>query len=373
MKSQTFIIPALVAVLAGGTGWYLGQRPTVSEAVTTPETSAEPAAAKKPTDGLDAPAGGFDPAYVKVAAVSTSEVPDSTPISGKLAFDAEHLFLVSSRVAGRLDRILVFEGARVAKGQAVAELYSPDWISAQNELLLARNTVRTLASSNQKDLLEDARATQEAARNRLAVLGASPDDIARIERSGVVENHLTLRAAIAGLVTKRNMDPGAFLNVGDNFMTISDMDHLWFIGNIYEQDYAKARLGAALELHVAARPDTAYRCNVNLIGTNVDPQTHTLPIRCSVANDGSLRPELFVAAMLTTGRRQAVVLPNSAIVAVRQNHYVIVETAPGHYVRKDVSITPLPDGRVEATAGLRGGERVVMEGSTLINEAMSNQ
>lgn len=376
MKPSRLIVPTALLGVGIALGWLIaGQRQDGASApnVAPAPKSAQAPAAAKPANTIAAPAGGFDPAFVKVAQVVREAVPDLTAISGKLGFDAEHLHLVSSRVAGRLDRILVFEGAKVAPGQVLAELYSPDWIAAQNELLLARNTVRTLGGSSQQDLLEDAKATEESARNRMRVLGAAEEDIARLEKTGVVASHLALRAPIGGLVTKRNMDPGAFLNVGDNFMTVSDTSRVWFIGNIYEQDYAKVKLGQNLELQAPALPGKVFHGSVNFIGTNIDPATHTLPVRCNVANpDGALKPELFVSATLATGTREAVVVPKSAVVAVKQVQYVIVEASPGQYRRIPVATALLADGRTAITSGLQGGERVVVEGGTLINEAMSS-
>ncbi|MDE2584925.1 MAG: efflux RND transporter periplasmic adaptor subunit, partial [Betaproteobacteria bacterium] len=201
MKSSRILVPAALLGAGIAVGWFVASQrhdgSTVPAATPAAQGATQAPAPHQVNDTITAPAGGFDPAFVKVAQVELGLIPDMISISGKLAFDAEHLHLVSSRVAGRLDRILIFEGAKVAQGQPLAELYSPDWISAQNELLLARNTVRTFASANQKDLLEDARGTEESARNRMRVLGASDEDIARVEKSGVVATHLSLRAPIA--------------------------------------------------------------------------------------------------------------------------------------------------------------------------------
>ena len=369
MNAKKLFLAAVLLAAGVAIGWGLGHP---SPADPTPIAAAHIKAAPA-GDQLSAPPGGFDPAFVKVGPVSVETVPETTRLSGKLAFDAEHLHLVSSRVAGRLDRILVFEGAKVGQGQVLAELYSPDWIAAQNELLLAKNTVRTFEGAGQKELLEDARATETAAKNRMRVLGASEDDIAKVLHSGTIATHLALRAPISGVVTKRNMDPGAFLNVGDNFMTVSDTSHLWFVGNIYESDYARVKLGQALQLQVPALANRVITGAVNFIGTNIDPATHTLPIRCILANpDGSLRPELFVSASLGTGTRQAVVVPKAAIVTIKQTAYVILETSAGHFRRQPVSVISLADGRLAVTSGLGGGERIVTEGGTLVNEAMSN-
>ncbi|HQR02498.1 MAG: efflux RND transporter periplasmic adaptor subunit [Proteobacteria bacterium] len=329
----------------------------------------------RPGDEWTAPSSGFSSDFIKTAEVKTASIPDTFRISGKFAFDAEHLHLVSSRVAGRLDRIAVFEGAKVAAGQPLAYLYSPDWISAQKELQLAHNTYRTLQSAKQTDLAEDAKATEDAARNRILVLGGDRDDIARIENSGVIETHLPLRAPIAGTVTKRNMDPGAFLNVGDNFMTVSDTSHIWFVGNIYEQDYARIKAGQILQLEVPALPGRKFEGRVNFIGTTIDPVTHTLPVRCTVENsDGSLRPEVFALASVSLGTRDAIVVPKSAVISIRQDQYVIVKLSEKLFRRQKVTTDTLASNdQLAVLSGLSAGDRIVVEGASLISEAISAQ
>ena len=363
-----------LALLIAGlmAGWWLGKHPAETPPTATPTATSAPVPAA-PRLEVVAPPGGFDPRFVKLAVAGREQVPDSIPLAGKLTFDAEHQHLVSARVSGRLDRIVVFEGAKVSQGQVLAELYSADWIAAQHEYLLARNTVRTFASSGQKDLLEDAKATEQAAKNRLRVLGGAEEDIQRLEKSGVVQNHLGIRAPISGTITQRNLTPGAFLNVGDSLMTLADTSQLWFIGNAYEQDYARVRLGQTLELTAPAFPGRHFSGQVSYLGTSLDPDSHTLPVRCRVENrDGTLRPEMFVDSRLILGRQDAVVIPRNAIVMVKQTAWVMVEISPEHYRRVQVNIASLPDGRVVVKSGLQGGERIVVEGSTLLNQAMSN-
>ncbi|WP_042567637.1 efflux RND transporter periplasmic adaptor subunit, partial [Ralstonia solanacearum] len=139
-------------------------------AAATPGKTDYAAAASQlraPVDTVAIPDGGFDPQQVQVAQVTQQNLPVELDTPGKLAYNAERTKLASARVAGRLDRILVFEGALVHEGQPLAELYAPDYISAQKEYLLALNTARTLQGSTMKDLQDDAQQTAQSAAGRL--------------------------------------------------------------------------------------------------------------------------------------------------------------------------------------------------------------
>lgn len=346
----------------------------VNEAVSLNNTKKSLSTIKNDTNQtiIQAPKGGFDPTYVSSIPVNQALVPEIVPVSGKLAFDTEHLHLASSRVAGRLDRIFVFEGNKVSAGQPLAEIYSPDYISAENEYLLARNTVHTFQAGGDKELLNDAKATFDAAKNKLRVLGASEQEIASLDKTGVAASHLILRAPISGMIVKRNMDPGAFLNLGDSFMSIVNTSKLWFLGNIYEDDYSKVKIGQSLQMESAALPGKQFAGKISYITPSIDPTTHTLAIRCDVQNpEGILRPEIFVTSNLTVGMKHAVVVPKEAILDIKGASFVIIDRGNGTYERVAVSVEAYKEDMVAVLSGLFGTERIVTKGSTLVNEMLA--
>jgi Cu(I)/Ag(I) efflux system membrane fusion protein len=322
---------------------------------------------------VQAPKGGFNPDYVSCEPAKAGFAPEQVPVAGKLAFNAEKLHLVSSRVSGRLDTILVFEGSSVTKYQALAELYSPDYIAAENEYILAMNTVKALSETKNTELLNDARSTEQSAINKLRVLGAADEDIENLSKKGSAETHLIIRAPISGMVVKRNMDQGAFLNIGDNFMSVADTGDLWFYGNIYEQDYSKVKIGQELELRAEALPGKKYSGRVSFISPSIDPVTHILSVRCDVPNPGGdLRPELFVNAWLIISERKAVMVPKAALIQIKDAGYVIVKESQDTYRRVPVTSMNLKDGRVAVLSGLKGNENVVTKGAVLINNMIEN-
>lgn len=362
---------AALFILGGAAGvagswFYLGApKAPLKETIAQPQPRLS---GRSPDELVSAPPGGFDPAYVKTAAVTASDVPEVLAVAGKLAFSAERTQQAAARVAGRVDRILAFEGHHVAAGQTIAELFSTEYQSAQQEFLLARNTLRNIRASNIKDLIEDAESTLQAARQKLRILGATDTDINRLDATSALQQHLAVKAPIAGVVVKRNLDPGQYLNYGDSVLTISDPSSLWFLGNIYEQDYARVRIGQRLLLESPALPDKTFTGTVNFIAPGIDPVTHVLAIRCNVPNTGGLlRPELFVNARLQIANKRALVLPASAIVQRNDAAYVIVDLKDGRYQRLRVTVVPLDGGRVAVSTGLKGGEQIVVEGAVLVS------
>jgi Cu(I)/Ag(I) efflux system membrane fusion protein len=326
--------------------------------------------AAAPTAGTGSPTDGFNANFVQTALPVRQLVADTIPITGKLALDKRQTRIAASRVAGRLGRIFVFEGQSVRAGEPLAEIYSPEYISAENEFLLAKRFHDTLAAdSTDVELRTDMEATLRSAANKLKVLGAAPADIDRLTRSAAIAEYLVVRAPISGVVTQRNVDPGAYLNVGDALLSLANLDTLWLFASTYDADYQYLKVGELLEFQTPSLPSENFSGQIAFIAPSIDPTTHTLPIRCDVPNrDSRLRPEMFVRGDLKIGEHMALVVPRSAVIHIRDVDYVIVHDNGKLYRRLPVHGHPNGLDRFAITAGLEAQVAVVIDGALLLNE-----
>ena len=312
--------------------------------------------------------------YVFSEAVK-SEVPVELNMPGRLTFNAEKSKVISARAAGRVERIVAFDGAQVQVGSPVLEMYSPDFISAEQEYLLSSKTTKILEGNKALgDLLSDSRITQDAAANRIRNLGAGDGEIKSLERTGKTQTNLVVRSPIDGVVVKRAVEPGAFANIGDVLATLADPKALWFLGNVYEQDIAKIQKGQTIILRTEAYPDKVFTARANFIAPTIDPDTRALVIRCDVENpEGLLRPDMFASGKLQVGSNQAVVLPQTAIVRVREMRYVIIKTASDTYKRFAVKGFDLDGKQFAVTEGVEPGMQVLTDGAVLLNDRFAKQ
>ena len=249
-------------------------------------------------------------------------------------------------------------------------MYSPDFNSAQQEYLLASKTASILGKNQAMgDLLIDAKMTQDAASNRLRTIGVSDQEIAQLGASQKVQANLLLRSPIQGVVTKRNTEPGAFVNNGDVLASLADPKALWFLGNVFEKDIRLLSSGQQLILKTEAYPDREFIAQTNYVAPSVDPETRALLIRADVNNaDGLLRPDMFMSAKLLVGKGLAVVVPQSAIVRIREMRYAIVKVAPDTFRRLPVKGYDLDGKRFAITDGLGAGLMVLTDGAVLLND-----
>ena len=303
------------------------------------------------------------------------QVPVNIKVPGRLAFNAEKSKVLSARAPGRVERIYAFDGAQVDIGSPIVELYSPEFLSAQQEYLLSSKTAKVLESSKtMSDLLGDARITQEAAANRMRNLGASDGDIKSIENSGKTTSNLVMRSPLKGVVVKRNVEPGSAVSSGDVIATLADPKQLWFLGNVFEQDFRMIKQGQKMVLYLEAYPDKEFVAYANYIAPTIDPQTRALLIRADVENtDNLLRPDMYASASLTTGIADAVVVPQSAIVRVRENRYAIIKVGPETYRRMPVKGYDLNNKSFAITEGIEQGWQVLAQGAVLLNDRFAKQ
>lgn len=324
---------------------------------------------------LKLPGLNLNPAIYVFSEAVKSEVPVELTMPGRLTFNAEKSKVISARAAGRVERIVAFDGAQVQMGSPVLEMYSPDFISAQQEYLLSSKTTKILENNKALgDLLSDSRITQDAAANRIRNLGAGDSDIRNLERTGKTQTNLVVRSPIDGVVVKRAVEPGAFANIGDVLTTLADPKALWFLGNIYEQDIAKIQKGQTITLRTEAYPGKVFTAKTNFIAPTIDPDTRALVIRCDVDNpDGLLRPDMFASGKLQVGSTQAVVLPQTAIVRVREMRYVIIKTAADTFRRFAVKGYDLDGKQFAVIDGVDPGMQVLIDGAVLLNDRFAKQ
>ena len=324
---------------------------------------------------LKLPGVTLNPAIYVFQSAEKVQVPVDIKVPGRLAFNAEKSKVLSARAPGRVERIYAFDGAQVDIGSPIVEMYSPEFLSAQQEYLLSSKTAKVLeANKTMSDLLGDARITQQAAANRMRNLGAGEGDIKSIETTGKTTNNLIMRSPLKGVVVKRNVEPGSAVSSGDVIATLADPKQLWFLGNVFEQDFRMIKQGQKMVLRLEAYPEKEFIAYANYIAPTVDPQTRALLIRADVENtDDLLRPDMYASASLTTGTADAVVVPQSAIVRIRENRYAIIKVGPETFRRVPVKGYDLNSKSFAITEGVEQGWQVLAEGAVLLNDRFAKQ
>ncbi|MBD3335171.1 MAG: HlyD family efflux transporter periplasmic adaptor subunit, partial [Candidatus Eisenbacteria bacterium] len=178
---------------------------------------------------------------------------------GKIDYDETQVREITTRFPGRLDRLYVdYTGMRVKKGDHLVSIYSPELLSAQQELLQAVRSRDELRESRLSRMRASADETIEAAREKLRLWGLADWQIEQIEERGEPSDHLTIYAPLAGVVIEKHAMEGAYVDTGSPIYTIADLDHVWARLDAYESDLEWIRYGQEVAFTTAAYPGETF-------------------------------------------------------------------------------------------------------------------
>lgn len=237
---------------------------------------------------------------IETAPVERKFVTAEIQMVGKVDFDETRQATITAWVPGRLDRLYVdYTGLPVRKGDHMVLLYSPELLSTQTELLQARSAVKDLSGSTVEIVRTTAEATVTAAREKLRLLGLTPEQIAELERTGQASDRVTIYAPVSGIVTRKDALEGMYVSTGTPIYTIADLSAVWVKLDAYESDLIWLRYGQTVEFTTVSYPGEIFRGRVAFIDPVLNALTRTAKVRLDVPNaDGRLKPEMFVKAVV---------------------------------------------------------------------------
>lgn len=277
-----------------------------------------------------------------------------------VAADEGSLAKVQTRFSGWVERLHVNEtGQKVAKGQVLAEIFSRELFTAQQEYI---NAIRW--SKSGPDIADNLK-TQ--ARQRLELLGIASEEIDAIEKSGQPVRALPIRSPSNGYVVFKGVVEGGFVDPGTELFEIANLSRVWAWAEVYERDLARVRIGQPAKLTVAALPDQVFEGKVTFLQPLVDIQTRTVRARIELPNPKlTLRPGLYGEVEITAESRDGLVIPRDALVDTGEHQYVFVEVEPMRFQPRQVKVGERGDS-VLILEGLSEGEIVVASGNFLVD------
>jgi cobalt-zinc-cadmium efflux system membrane fusion protein len=289
---------------------------------------------------------------------------------------------------GRLLQVLAKIGDRVEKDQVLARFDNIEAGDLATQVDAARAELQRIKiqlanaqrqADRTRGLLElgavparekeaaeaDALALREAASAQQSTLTGLEIRLKRFGASSNADASLsTIRAPFSGVVIKTAAAPGDVIDSSNILFSIVDLSHVYVEAQIYEKDLGKIRIHQPAVITVDTYPGESFQGRVSAIQDILNPQTRTATVRCELANPAAkLKLEMFANLTIPTAdRHKALTLPSDAVQTIKGRQVVFVRKADLHFEAREVQV--LGDGeRVEITAGLSGGEPVVVKGA----------
>jgi cobalt-zinc-cadmium efflux system membrane fusion protein len=315
---------------------------------------------------------------VSVAQAYTAGVTLSTPAS--VEADPAHFARIYPPLSGHVQTLFVRFGDRVAKGQPLMALDSPDFIAAQNDYFKARSAADLAQRivNRQRDLYEHGIAAQREveqaendytvaesefsrAANRLRTLGLNPER-AQFGRA------MTIYSPVGGRVVDMSVAVGEFRNDATApMMTIADLSTVWLTANVQEKDASRIFADQKVDARFAAFPQEQFRGTVLFIGDLLDPDTRTIKVRIALANPNDrLKPGMFATVSFSEATRELVAVPTTAVFSDGDTPIVFLEAKPWTFQRQPVVLESRQGDLTLLKSGLAVGARIVSAEGLLI-------
>ena len=284
---------------------------------------------------------------------------------GHVAYDESSLADVNLKVHGWITKLYASQtGQRVARGQTLFTLYSPELYNAEQDFLLA---TQAGASSEPDGPPGRGESFGRAARQRLHLLGLDEGQIDALAKKGAPQESIAISAPASGFVIEKNVVEGASVDAGMRLYRIAALDKVWIEADVYEADLAHVFVGQAARVTLDYVPGRVYDAKVAYVYPYLDPATRAGRVRIDLANRKlDLRPGMFVNVELASDLGSQVQVPAAAIVYTGPRRLVFVDVGEGRFRPQEVRVGTESNGMYEVLEGLHPGEMVATSGVFLI-------
>ena len=306
---------------------------------------------------------------VTLGMVEMRTLSSESRVAGVVMVDESRLAQVAPKFAGFVERLYVnATGQQVRRGQPLADVYSSELVSAQQELLLAGQLQRDIGRSVVPGVPGSTTDLVVAAHRRLQLWDISEAQIAEVLRTGRVRRTLTLYAPASGIVLEKKVMQGQSIAAGEQLYTIADLADVWVEVSLRESDAAAVRTGSSADIEVTGLPGRTFNGRVTYVYPTLDPTSRSVRARVVVTNtDGVLKPGMYATVRLSTASRSALTVPTSALLRTGDRTVVFMDMGNGELMPMDVEIGRTAGDYAEVLSGVDAGTRVVTSAQFLLD------
>jgi Cu(I)/Ag(I) efflux system membrane fusion protein len=328
-----------------------------------------------PADGKEAPTVEIPQDRQQLIGVQTTAVQvvpmkKTLRLAGRIEPDEQRLFTVNTKSEGWIERLYVdYTGKLLKKGEPLLEIYSPDLLAAQQELISLGAWGKPEGKSSAETMLAaDTEKLKEAARRRLRLWDIPEAQIKKIEQTGNPVRSLTIMSPVSGYVVKRYATRGMKVMPGEPLLDIADLSKVWVVSEVNETDVVGIKAGIIAHITFAGMPGKVFSSPVDFVYPSLSPDTRTLKVRSSLANpDGTLKPQMFATVEIDLDLGSRLAVPEDAVMDTGERQIVYVDKGEGLFEPREVTAGMRSDGMKEIVKGLKSGERVASSALFLID------
>jgi cobalt-zinc-cadmium efflux system membrane fusion protein len=320
---------------------------------------------------------------IQLDTVRAEPVRNELTLSGQIASDGDKTVQVFPLVGGVVEQLNVELGDHVQKGQVLAVIRSGEIADLQNQsatagtdLDIARKNLAVAEDQFQSGLaserevvlarkeLQKAQSNVGKSRKQLSVYGVSADGT------------YTLRAPISGFITEKNVTDHMQFNADNvqNLFTVSNLDDVWIMANVFESDIAKVQEGYQADVTTLAYPDQHFLGRIDKVFNVLDPDAKVMKVRVRLPNPGyRLKPEMYARInVLNTEAQKMLAVPAQAVIFDKDRHYVLVYRNRQHVETREVQVAKTVGPVSYVASGLQAGDVIIAKNQLLVYDELND-
>ena len=302
-------------------------------------------------------------ANITTQKVSIKPVGQTLVINARLTENEDLTEVISSRSAGRIERLFVKETGRVVEsGEPLYELYSEPLLTLQREYLLAKEQYETLGKDEPRY-----ESFLKASERKLLLYGLSKKQIETLAQSKAVQQRITFLAPAGGIVSEIRANEGEYIEEGATLYRIENISLLWLEAELYPQESGLVKKGDKLSVRVSGFESTPVEARVIFLSPEYRANSQITIVRALVGNlEKNFKPGMQAQVLFTHSTRNAVAVPIDAVIRDGKGTHVYLETGSNTFQPRMVKIGLEDFEQVEITEGLQAGDRIAVTGAYLL-------
>ena len=308
---------------------------------------------------------------VRTTAVMRADLSRSIRTVGLVSYEESKQYVVNTKITGWVEKLYISEtGQQVKKGQKLLEIYSPELVTAQQELLLARDNYTSLKESSFPQIAESAGRLLASSRKRLQLWDVSNKQISQLEKTGQVNKTVTLYSQYDGIVTTKMVNEGMYVKPGMPLLNLADLSKVWVLADIYEYQLPWVKVGQQVRVELPYSKGREITARLDYLYPFVEPKTRTVKARILLNNtDLELRPDMYVTVYLSGEQLNNVLtIPQEAVLHSGEKQTVFIAQPGGRFEPRLVKTGQQGEnGHIEVTQGLFEGEQVVISSQFMLD------
>ncbi|KAA1242401.1 efflux RND transporter periplasmic adaptor subunit [Aquimarina sp. RZ0] len=288
-------------------------------------------------------------------------------LSGKIKENEDKQSVQVTHFAGRIETLFTKSiGENIAKGQVLAMIYSPELMTAQQELVTSISLKKT-----QPELYK-------AVRNKLRIRKLSEEQILQIESSGEIKEVFPIHSHVSGIITEKMVEEGDHVHKGQTLYKVSDLNTVWASFDVYEHQIPFIREGQEIKITTNAYANKTFTATISFIDPVLNTKTRTVSVRTILNNkDQIFKPGMFIEGVVSglAEKSTGITIPKSAVLWTGKRSVVYIKTSTDKpiFEMREVTLGVSNSTTYTIVDGLKNGDEIVTHGTFTVDAAAQLQ